>query len=294
MQLDEHDGENDGLGLLDLLVLVAENIRLLVLGPVVVGLLVWLGMGFLTVKFTSQAYLNLSPDTVKAVEAVMRSPTVLDPVLAKFPSQFGVTERGRDELSKKFRFVAAVSGQKSGATISKLEVDSESAERAHALSNALIDSWLTSTRPAPGYRQELERKQKLNQAALDAVSQLIARLTSETAKLIMPNVQYDLATATAQLFQLRNGYVDANAAIDLTLRGTTRDVVFSAPTLPSEAGDPKKWPVAVLAALVIGFLLLLWIFARRAWISANLNPKSSERQALLRIAAAFKRDRNEL
>ena len=263
MKSDEHDEENAGLSLLDLLLVVAENIRLLVLGPVVVGLLVWLGMGFLPVKFTSQTYLNLSSDSAKAVEAVMRSPTVLDPVLAKFPSGLGATERGRDELAKKFRFVVAASSQKATSTISRLEVDSESAERAQALSNALIDSWLVSTRPAPGYRQELERKQKLNQAALDAVSQLIARLTSETAKLIMPNVQYDLATATAQLFQLRNGYVDANAAIDLTLRGTTRDVVFSAPTLPTEPTSNKRFAV-VLAAMGFGFVSFLWLLFRQA------------------------------
>ena len=288
MKSDEYDEENEGLSLLDLLLVVAENIRLLVLGPVVVGLLVWLGMGFLPVKFTSQAYLSVTLDSARAVEAVMRSPTVLNPVLAKFPSRFGVTERGREEMSKKFRFVAATSSQKSTSTISKFEVDSESAERAQALSNALIDSWLSSTRPAPGYKQELERKQKLNQAALDAVSQLIARLTSETAKLIMPNVQYDLATTTAQLFQLRNGYVEANAVIELTLRGSTRDVVFSAPTLPSEPGDQKKQLVAVVPALASGFVLLLWVFAREAWRKAAQDSQSAEKQARLRDTLGFK------
>ena len=286
MKSDEYDEENEGLSLLDLLLVVAENIRLLVLGPVVVGLLVWLGMGFLPVKFTSQAYLSLSLDSAKAVEAIMRSPTVLDPVLAKFPSRFGPTERGREELSKKFRLVAAVSSQKSVSTISKLEVDSEGAERAQALSNALIDSWLSSTRPAPGYKQELERKQKLNQAALDTVSQLIARQTSETAKLIMPNVQYDLATATAQLFQLRNGYVDANAAIDLTLRGTTRDVVFSAPTLPTEPTSNKRFAV-VLAAMAFGFVSFLWLLFRQAWMRGAQHPSLARKQGRLIAAMKF-------
>ena len=286
MKSDEHDEENDSLSLLDLLLVVAENIRLLVLGPVVVGLLVWLGMGFLPVKFTSQTYLNLTSDSAKAVEAVMRSPTVLDPVLAKFPSRFGVSERGRDELSKKIRFAAAVSSQKATSTISKLEVDSESAERAQAMSNALIDSWLASTRPAPGYRQELERK--LNQVALDAVSQLITRLTSETAKLIMPNVQYDLATATAQLFQLRNGYAEAIAAIELTLRGSTRDVVFAAPTLPSEPANNKRFSTVVLAAIAFGFVSVLWLLLRQAWIRGALQPGRAIKQGRLIAALKFK------
>ena len=275
MKSDEHDEENAGRSLLELLLVVAENIRLLVLRPLVVGLPVWLGMRFLPVKCTSQSYLSLASDSAKAVQPFMRSSAVPDSVLAKFPSRFKVAERGRDELSKTFRFVAAVSGEKSVSTILKLEVDSESAERAQALSNALIDSWLASTRPAPGYRQELERKQKLNQAGLDAVFQLIARLTGETAKLMMPTVHYDLATSKAQLFQLRNGYAGANAAIELTLRGTTRDVVFAAPTLPSEPTNNERSSTVVLAAVASGFVSVLWLLLRQAWTRGALSGQKA-------------------
>ena len=102
----------------------------------------------------------------------------------------------------------------------------------------------------------------------------------------MPNVQYDLATATAQLFQLRNGYAEAIAAIELTLRGSTRDVVFAAPTLPSEPAHNKRFSTVVLAAIAFGFVSVLWLLLRQSWISGALQPGRASKQG--RLIAAFK------
>lgn len=171
--------------------------------------------------------------------------------------------------------------------ITQLEVDDESPGRAQALANTLIDAWLATTKPQPSSKQELERKLKLNQDALETVTQLIKRLTGETTKLIMPNVQFDLATSTVQLLQLRNGYVDAIASIEQQLRGSTRDVVFSPPGLSTKSIKPKKSLMAVLAALGSGFALLLWVFMRQAWRNAAQDPESADKQGKLRAALGF-------
>lgn len=85
--MEMHAEENE-ISLLDLLVIVAENLKLLILGPVVVGLLA-LGIGYaLPQSFTSRASLSLG-DSGKAVEAMMRSPAVLDVVLSQFPASSG-------------------------------------------------------------------------------------------------------------------------------------------------------------------------------------------------------------
>jgi hypothetical protein len=286
----EIDTQQHEVSLLDLVVVVAENLKLLILGPVVVGLLA-LGIGYALPKsFASQAYLSLG-ESGKAVEAVMRSPAVLDVVLSQFPDSTGGgggADSGREELGTKFRFSTGSSSQKTGSVLTKLEVEGESPERARALANALIDAWLVTTKPQPESKRELERKLKLNQDALETVAQLIKRLTGETTRLIMPNVQFDLATPTVQLLQLRNGYVDAIASIELQLRGSTRDVVFSPPSAPTKPLNSKMSLIAVLAALGSGFALLLWVFMRQAWKNAAQNPDVAGKQATLRAAVGFR------
>lgn len=284
MEIDTRENE---VSLLDLLVVVAENLKLLILGPLAIGLLA-LGIGYtLPNIFASQSYLSLG-ESGKAVEVIMRSPAVLDVVLGQFPgSTGGGADSGREELAKQFRFNVGSSRQKTGAVLTKVEVDGESPERAQALANALIDAWLATTKPQPASKMELERKLKLNQEALETVAHLIKRLTGETTKLIMPNVQFDLATPTVQLLQLRNGYVDAIASIELQLRGSTRDVVFSPPSLPTKPMSSKKSLIAVLAALGSGFALLLWVFMRQAWRNVAQDPDTAGKQARLRAAVGF-------
>ena len=84
----EFEEPQAGASLLDLLLVVAENLKLLVLGPLLVGLLA-LGVGFaLPQSFVSQAILLISPpnspNSPNAAQAasMMTPPLVLDPVIA--------------------------------------------------------------------------------------------------------------------------------------------------------------------------------------------------------------------
>jgi len=275
--------EETEISLFDLLLVVADNLKLLILGPLLVGL-VALGIGYALPKsFTSQAHLNLG-DSANAVEAMMRSPTVLDVVLKQFPSPLGITDRARDELAKKFRLSPSSTSLKGGAGITKLEVEDESPPRAQSLANALIDAWLATTKPQPESMLEMTRKLKLNQEALETVSQLLKRMAGETTMLIQPNVQFELGTQAVQMFQMRNSYVESIAAIELQLRGRTRDLVASPPSLPTEATMPQKSLIAVSAALGSGLAFLLWVVMRQAWKSAGQDPETFKKQARLRAA----------
>jgi hypothetical protein len=275
--------EQSEISLFDLLLVVVDNLRLLVLGPLLVGLLA-LGIGYaLPPSYTSQTLLSLE-DSAKTVEAMMRSPTVLDVVLKQFPSPLGVTDCARDELSKKFQFGMSSTNQKVGVGVTTLEMKDEIPARAQGLANALIDAWLVTTKPRPESELELTRKLKLNQDALETVSQLLKRMADESANLIQPNVKYEVGTQAIQLLQMRNDYVEDIAAIELKLRGQTRDVVASPPSLPTEATDRRRSLVAVLAALGIGFALLLWVSIRQAWRNAAQDPETLKKKARLRAA----------
>lgn len=95
--MDQNEQE-DEISLLDLLLIVAQNIKLLIFGPLAIGLLAFGLTTFLPNTFTSHADLTLG-ESAKAVESTMRSPVVLDVLLNRFPSSLGVTDAGREEIS---------------------------------------------------------------------------------------------------------------------------------------------------------------------------------------------------
>jgi len=72
--------EQDEISLLDILVTLAENAKLLIIGPLLAGLLA-LGIGYtLPQSFTS--YALLAAPSPPQVATMMVSPSVLDPVIA--------------------------------------------------------------------------------------------------------------------------------------------------------------------------------------------------------------------
>lgn len=246
-----------------------ENGKLLLVVPIGVGMLAFGIASVLPGTYTSQALLGLSEsDNPKAIESVIRSATVLDPVLQKYPSPLGVTDAGREELSKNVRFSVGGASPRGMASVAKLEVDSGTPELARETADALINAWLETTKPKPVSRQELERQLRLNQDALADVTRIVNRLTGETTKLVMPNLQYDLAQPLAQLLSVKKGYQDAIARIELGLRGATRDVVVSAPTLPTQ---PKRKPsmVGLMAAIASLGVMLAWIVLRKNGLNSR-------------------------
>jgi hypothetical protein len=58
--------------------------------------------------------------------------------------------------------------------------------------------------------------------------------------------------------------------------------------LPTEAVAPKKSLIAILAALASGFVLLLWVFVRKAWVNTQNDPVVAVKQARVRAALGFK------
>ena len=272
---------------MDLLLVVAENIKLLVLGPLVIGLMA-LGVAFtLPQSFASRAYLNLGASGPE-VQAAMQTPRVLDEVLKTHYPERELTQSVRTEFASKAIRMAPASGKKTDAGLYMLEITDSSPQKAHDVAVALIDGWLKSTTPAPDTKADLERKLKLTQESLESVNKLIERQTGEIAKVALPTLQFDVAQSGVSLLQLRSNYIDTIANIERQLEGTTRDVVFSPPTLPTEPVAPKKSLMAVLAALGSGFVLLLFVFMRQAWKNAAADPEAALKQNQLRRALGLK------
>jgi LPS O-antigen subunit length determinant protein (WzzB/FepE family) len=282
--------EEEAVSLMDLMIVMAENIKLLVMGPLLAGL-VALGVGFAMEKsFTSEAILSIPqptattsiPTSAQAV-TMMTSPLVLDPVIRSLNLTQGRSpEAARKELASQIKATVGKDG------LVRLNATAKSPQDAQNLSNAVIDAWLKTTLPMPQDRADLEQRLSYAQTSLASVRGLLARLTAEsTANLAKPLTRGEAGVSLIAVGELQARYLAEVLSIPRTLQGLTRDVVVQPPTLPIDAVAPKKSLMAILAALGSGFALLLWVFARKAWTGASVDPLAADKQSRFRKLLGF-------
>jgi hypothetical protein len=284
----EMDMEEKEISLFDLLLVVAENLKLLILGSLVVGLLA-LGIGYaLPQSFTSQAILALPTTTTTPTptqaSAMMVSPLVLDPVIESLNLSKGQPiQVARTGLAGQIKAAVGKDG------LLRLDVTANTPLEAQAIANAVIDTWLKSTAPGALDRADLEKRLAYAKVSLESVRRLMDRLTAEGSALLSKPLKLgEAGTSIVALGELQARYLGEVLSIPRSLQGLSRDVVVQPPTLPTEPVAPKKSLIAVLAALGSGFALLLWVFMRQAWKNAAQDPQAAEKQAKLLAAMGFK------
>jgi capsular polysaccharide biosynthesis protein len=289
-----NEEEND-VSLLDVLLVIAENLKLLILGPLLVGLVAW-GVGFnLPQSFASQAILALpapaTPQTTSSASvptptqaaALMVSPLVVDPVVRSLGLYADApVEEARKKLVRQIKTTTGKDG------LLNLDVTAASPQEAQALANAVIDNWLKSTVPGSQDRADLEKRLANAKASLESVNALLGRLSSEGAtSLNKPLTRGEAGTSIVAIGELQARYLSDVLAIPRALQGLSRDVVIQAPTLPREPVTEKRGMVAVLLAIGSALVLLLGVFLQFAWRSAGRDPREAAKQAKLVAAVRF-------
>jgi uncharacterized protein involved in exopolysaccharide biosynthesis len=280
------ESEVDQVSLLDLLLVLAENTKLLLLGPVAAGLMALAGSCALPQKFISEAILAIpaSPQPAAQAASLMRSPLVLDPVIVAFDlAQGRSVSMARQALSESVKATVGKDG------LLRLELTGPSPAQAQALANAVIDAWVKTTKPAEQDRKDIETRLSYAKTSLDGVTALLARLSKESGSyLAQPLSRGEAGTTLASVGDLQSRYVNEVLNLTRTLQGLSRDVVVQPPTLPTEHVSPKKSMIATLAALGTGFALLLWVFMRQSWRALATRPEAADKLDRLRATIRFK------
>ena len=273
--------EENQVGLLDLLLVVAENIKLLVLGPLVIGLLSLLAGFAFPQSFTSQAILVSAP---AQAAPMMKSPLVLDPVINAL-NLSGSTSME----SARLRLAGQIKAVMGKDALLRLDVTAGKPEEAQRIANLIIDSYLKTTMPGELDRADLEKRLSYAKSSLESVRKLIERMTSDGSGMLnKPITLGEAGTSVVALGELQARYLAEVLSIPRTLQGLSRDAVIQPPTLPTEAVAPKKSLIAVMAALVSAFALLLWVFMRKAWANTQQDPATAIKLGRLRVAMGFK------
>lgn len=283
------EGEN-GVSLLDLLVVIVENLRLLIIGPIVAGLLA-LGITFLLPKsYVSHAILAPAAPAAQPAQAaqqaqqaaaMMLSPVVLDPVIKSLGLLDKRSPEGaREALTDRIKVTVGKEG------LLRLSVMGKAPDQAQAVANAVINEWLKTTVPTGQDRLDLEKRLGYARVSLESVRRLLDGLAvSGGVALNKPLTRGEAGTSLMAVGELQARYLNEVLTIPRQLNGLLREeVVKQSPTLPTEPVSTKKGQIVVLTAAAAGLALLFWVFMRQAWRNAELNPETASKVMGLRAA----------
>lgn len=270
--------------LLDLLVLISENIKVLILGPVIAGLLVF-GSGYVVPpRFTSQAILALpapfpgvpATPTLSQASSMITSPFILDPVIRSLNLATGYSvQEARARLLGQIKVTT-----KDGLLF--LDVSADTPLGAQALATTVIDAWLKSTAPRERERADMEKRLQHAETTLKYLGDLLRSVTKDGANNSgKSSIQGEGGVSIVEMQKL---YLNEVLAIRRVFDGLTRDVIVQMPSLPTESVKSSVLLSVSLAALSAVFVLLFWIFLRQSWKQLTLAPFSERKLAKIRHA----------
>jgi capsular polysaccharide biosynthesis protein len=271
--------QQEEIDLLDILVTLAENIKLLILGPLLVGLCA-LGIAFIVPK-TFESIAVLKAD--QATASLMTTAAVLDPVA----ESLGLTkEDSAEEARRQLREQIKVAVGRNDKLLT-LTVSAPAPQQAQAIAIAVLQQTYVQRRPKAS---ELARLQtQLNDAkartknAESAAEGLLKRLESGGA-----GGGAELARGYAELLNSAAAAQNQVAAVQTLLEGVTDAQLVQAPTLPQKASKPKKGLIAIGTTLAAGLALMLFVFVRQAVRGVAKDADAASKMARIRRALALR------
>ncbi len=269
--------END-IGLLDILVTLAENIKLLIIGPLLLGLCV-LGICYAVPQsFDSVAVLQAE----QPIASLMTTAAVLDPVA----TGLGLTrDESAEEARRLLREQVKVAVGRNDKLLT-LTASGPTPQQAQAIAQAVLQQTYLQSRPKTSERARLEAQLQGAQGRLkdaqDAAVSVLKRLESST------NTQNSIELARGY------GYADLLGAaaaaqkqageLQTQLEGVSDAQLVQAPTLPQKASKPKKALLAIGATLATGLVLLLFVFMRQSLRDTAQDAEAAGKLARIRRA----------
>ena len=273
---------DEELDLLDLLVTLAENWKLLLFTPIAAGL-VALGISFaLSKTYQSESSVQVertgSSFSAPVAASLAMSADVLHTIAPVAGLDDGLTS---EEIYKKLSKRIQVSVGKQDKLLNVV-TEAKSPEAAQKLNQALLDTLFPFSKPRGIEKKQLEQQLDSEKKRL----QEALKLEQDTAANIAAG---KVTEATSRLYGelLAANSARQRAVLDMErrLEGLDNDDVVQAPTLPESSVKPKKSMIAIGATVATGFLLLLFVFARQAWRSAQENsPEQARKLARIRQA----------
>lgn len=272
---------SEEFGFIDLLVTLAENLRLVIIGSLLVGLCA-LGISFLLPStYESVAVLQAE----QATASLMVTAAVLDPVVASLGlAKDSTLDDARIELRKQIKIAVGRNDK-----LLTLTVSHRTAQQAQAIANAVLKQTYQESRPKGNVRKRLElqlaeARVRLNNAQ-DASVGLLKRLEATGSG---ATGGAELARGYAELLTATGAAQGQISALEAQLEGLSEAMLIQSPTLPLKASQPKKGLIAIGATLAAGLALLLFVFMRQALRNNAANASVAGKWSRIRQSLGLK------
>jgi len=260
--------------LLDLLLQVVENIRLLLLVPLALAALAYGGSSLLPKTYESRVIVKGTAQTV----SLLNTAQVVDPVIEKLQLQSAQEslEQARQRVQKSVK--ASFSAK--DALVS-LTVQGASPEAAQALAQAMTQSLFVNTKPRGSDLVRLETLLKATEGRLSEAS-LAAKQISQQIMRSDSKADMGLVQGYATLMEAIDALEKKQQDTLKELQGMTESNLLQAATLDRTPVSPRRNFLTVLAALGSGLALLFFVFVRH-WLRQGVqNAETASRLDALR------------
>ena len=266
---------DDEISLLDLLLVVVQNLRLLLITPLVVGLVALGVISMLPRTYESTAVQMGDTQLV----SMYNSAQVRDAVVAelKYARPDEDLDSARERLSNDLKATFNNKDKTVGITARapKPEAAQRMANVAVAQANMLNQSRADDVARLRAQFDLATKREFDHSSAVDRIAQQDKTLSRASSNLSSTQVQLVDASRDAQISL--SSLVDALAKVQ-------RFDILQQPTLPTKPVPKKRAMLGAIAALATGFLLLIFVFTRQALRNAETNPESAQKLAQLRTA----------
>lgn len=272
----------DTLDLLGVALTVVENVRLLVLGPLLAGGLAY-GLAFLLPqRFESTAIVQGDASTA----ALMTTAPILTASLKKLGYLTGLSMgETEDALEKLARNVQASIGRND--KLITLVVAGNSPEAAQRLTQEILTNVFAESRPKESEMKRLmAEKELLETQAMELAntSETVQRLLKEASSTGNQGALAEsVSTISKNLITIQGNL----HAVEKKLSGLTSEDVLQAPTLPQRAVAPRKSFIAFFSVVMTGFLLLLFVFLKQACWNPTVLARHQDRLSALKRRYRF-------
>ncbi len=272
-------GGDDELDLMDLLVVLAENARVLAIGPLVAALVALVIGSLLPQRWESVTLLRGANPTLVTV---ITSPAVLLPVAR---AQGLAAGQSGDEAVEKLRARIKASFNPKDLVLTLL-VEDDSPAGAQSLGQRIFEQLKIASAPSGPERARFEtqiadinRREEQIDGPIQALSNRLRDLP--------PSVASELTRSFGQLISTAHQLNADRMTIAKQLSGVDESYLLQSPTLPDRPQGRKRALVALIAALGAFSLLLLGAFFRLALRAAASDPGSATK--LRRAREAWRR-----
>lgn len=247
----------DQFGLLDILLTIAEQLRLIVVGSLLCGAV---GYGLASIwpkKFESVAIVRADPEFATQVKAAF----IIDGALNKLGYFKDADEEEAEELRESLRRSIYTQANREDRIVT-VRLSADSAEKARALQIEILRTVFEVSKPRGAELKDLEAEKVLLEGQvqeLTVTAQIARRLLVESGKTENAG---DLASSLAAI-SINLSAVQGNITrINRKIAGLSEEDLLQPPTVAKKPVSPKPGPISIMTAICACALLILFVLAR--------------------------------